>query len=415
MRVKAGEYAPAWHPEQPPVARPPRIERLHQRLFDAIYSRSLVYTACWEDPAVDRQILELGADDEVLVIASAGCNALDYLLAGPRSVHAVDANPRQIALLELKCAALGRLDFSDTFKLFGEGFHPQAREAYWSTLREPLSPFARGYWDAHIDWFRSVRGSFYFHGLAGLVAYAVRGYLKLRPALRGSIEALFEARDLDAQAQIYHREIAPRLWSPLLDRVLSSQLALNLLGVPQTQRRLIVEQHAGGVAGFVRDCVEYVATQLPLHRNYFWRVYFTGRYTRDCCPEYLIEGNARRLRDGLLDRLHLHTATVSEFLRDHDGSISRYVLLDHMDWMGAHTGDALREEWEWILARAAPGARVLLRSAHAQPPYLDALEIGQPRHALHERLRFRGAGLHLLQAQDRVHTYPGLVVADALA
>ena len=38
-----------------------RSDRLHQRLFDALYRRCLVYNACWEDPAVDRQILDIGA------------------------------------------------------------------------------------------------------------------------------------------------------------------------------------------------------------------------------------------------------------------------------------------------------------------------------------------------------------------
>src|SRR5215470_11150417 len=80
-----------------------------QRIFQAIYSRSLVYNACWEDPAVDRQALRITPQDTLLVITSAGCNVLDYALLGPRRVHAVDANPRQTALLELKLAAIRRL------------------------------------------------------------------------------------------------------------------------------------------------------------------------------------------------------------------------------------------------------------------------------------------------------------------
>ena len=64
------------------------LQRTHQRLFDLLYSRNLIYNACWEDPAVDRQALDLGPTDRVLVITSAGCNALDYALDAPRSIHA---------------------------------------------------------------------------------------------------------------------------------------------------------------------------------------------------------------------------------------------------------------------------------------------------------------------------------------
>lgn len=79
-------------------------ERIDERLFQALYSRSLVYNTCWEDPAVDRQALAIDPRDTLLVITSAGRNALDYALLAPRRIHAVDASPRQTALLELKLA-----------------------------------------------------------------------------------------------------------------------------------------------------------------------------------------------------------------------------------------------------------------------------------------------------------------------
>jgi S-adenosylmethionine:diacylglycerol 3-amino-3-carboxypropyl transferase len=41
-------------------------DRVDQKVFDVIYSRSLVYNTSWEDPAVDRQALDLKSDDTVL-------------------------------------------------------------------------------------------------------------------------------------------------------------------------------------------------------------------------------------------------------------------------------------------------------------------------------------------------------------
>ena len=63
-----------------------------QAVFDAICSRALVYNTCWEDPAVDRQVLGIGPDDRMPVITSAGCNVLDYALLGPERIHAVDCS-----------------------------------------------------------------------------------------------------------------------------------------------------------------------------------------------------------------------------------------------------------------------------------------------------------------------------------
>ena len=150
------------------------IDHLDQKVFDAIYSRSLVYNTCWEDPAVDRQALQLTSNDTILVITSAGCNTLDYALQAPRRIHAVDANPRQTALLELKIAGIRGLDFEDFFLLFGHGRHARFRDLYGDVLRRDLSSFAQSYWDKNGAWFcqEDARDTFYYFGLSGMVARA---------------------------------------------------------------------------------------------------------------------------------------------------------------------------------------------------------------------------------------------------
>jgi S-adenosylmethionine-diacylglycerol 3-amino-3-carboxypropyl transferase len=100
------------------VAAPPRKPAVAGRLFNLVYRHNLVYNQCWEDPAVDHAALRLRPRDRVLAITSAGCNVLDYALSGARVV-AVDANPRQNHLLELKLAGIRHLDFDDFFALFG--------------------------------------------------------------------------------------------------------------------------------------------------------------------------------------------------------------------------------------------------------------------------------------------------------
>jgi S-adenosylmethionine-diacylglycerol 3-amino-3-carboxypropyl transferase len=387
-------------------------ERFDQKVFDAIYSRALVYNTCWEDPAVDRLALNIRDDDTMLVITSAGCNVLDYALVGPQRVHAVDANPRQNALLELKLAGIRRLHYDDFFAAFGSGFHPRFRQLYSKELRGELSPFARGFWDKRIDWFGNPMGSFYYHGLSGIVARWFRAYLKVRPRLAASISELFDTRSLDDQRYVYDTRVRPLMWTRGVNWTLSRQLTMSMLGVPHPQRKEVQDQHERGVAGFVRDSVEYVFRQLPVWTNYFWSVYVRGRYTENCCPEYLKRDNFAALKGGLADRIRLHTCTVTEFLQDTDEQISKFVLLDHMDWMSSYYPDALAEEWSFILRRSAPDARIIFRSAHAAPAYLERLELGAGRARLPERLVFHRDLADELQRQDRVHTYAGFHVAD---
>jgi S-adenosylmethionine-diacylglycerol 3-amino-3-carboxypropyl transferase len=395
--------------------KPGLLDKLDQWLFDAIYSRNLVYNACWEDPAIDRQALALGADDTLLAISSAGCNVLDYALLGPKQIFAVDANPRQIALLELKTAGIRQLEFDDFFAIFGSGHHPDFRNLYRNKLREQLSPFAQAWWDKHQDWFAGKHGSFYFHGLSGIVARGVRAYFRLKPGLADSINALLDAKSLAEQQQIYDERVAPQLWTRTVNWIISRQFVMSLLGVPYPQRKLIEAQHEHGISSFIREAVEYVFRQLPLADNYFYRVYITGRYRRDCCPEYLKETGFAALKAGLVDRISLHTTTVTQFLGANPTPISRFVLLDHMDWMSSYYPDALIEEWNAILARATPGARILLRSAQSKPAYLESIRVGAGRNRLREIFEFEDELAGSLQTGDRVHTYAGFVIANAPA
>jgi S-adenosylmethionine-diacylglycerol 3-amino-3-carboxypropyl transferase len=387
-------------------------DAMDQKLFDLIYSRSLVYNTCWEDPAVDRQALDLQSNDRMLVITSAGCNVLDYALTGPARIHAVDANPRQSALLELKLAGIRRLEFEDFFKLFGEGRHADIERVYRQALRHELSPFSRKYWDSNIKWFGhdNPRVSFYYHGLSGVVARGFRGYLQLRPMLRKGINTLIESTSLTEQREIYDRFVQPHLWGPGMNWMLSRQLTMSLLGVPHPQRKEVQRQHLGGVAGFIREAIEYVFRDLPVRSNYFWTLYLRGRYSRDCCPEYLKVDNFLALKRGAADCIFVHTDTVTRFLHGTREPISKFVLLDHMDWMSSYHHEALREEWQEILERAAPDARIIFRSAHQQPAYLDRLRVNG--RLLRDSLNFHDGLARALQTLDRVHTYAGFHIAD---
>ena len=145
--------------------------------------------------------------------------------------------------------------------------------------------------------------------------------------------------------------------------------------------------------------------------NYFWSLYLRGRYSADCCPEYLRPDNFTALKSGLAKRIELHTCTVTDFLQGTRERISRFVLLDHMDWMSGYHPDALAEEWDAIFERATDDARVIFRSAHRKPGYLDGLRLSDGR-VVCDWLNFQEGMSAALQPRDRVHTYAGFHIAD---
>lgn len=386
-----------------------------RRIFGYIHGNHLVYNTCWEDPRLDREVMRLGGDDEVVLITSAGCNALDYALDAPRRIHAVDLNYRQNALLELKLAGIRRLDFESFFGLFGEGGHPDFPRWYHTKLRSELSASACSYWDGRLDFFarRTPEASFYHRGTTGFFARMLVKYLRLARVHADALR-LFSSTTMEEQKEIYLSSIRDRMWRPAIKRALRTDVALSLLGVPKAQRDHLERTCSRDVADFMEDCVEAVFTHLPVGDNYFWRLYLFGRYTRECCPEYLKRENFERLKGGLADRIEIHTGDLAGFLRGHPHSLSRFVLLDHMDWLSHQEPELLRNEWQAIVDRARPGARILWRSGGAKVDFVDPIRVRRGRRTalVGDLLSYDHELAARCHARDRVHTYGSFYVAD---
>ena len=383
----------------PPLPATGRLSRL---LFDAVNRQNLVYNQCWEDPAVDREALALRPEDRVLVITSAGCNALDYALSGAR-VLAVDVNPRQNHLLELKRAGIRALDFGSFFELFGRGGSPRTREIY-AELRPALPVPSREHWDREIRLFEPDRArgkSFYYGGTSGLVALAARAWLRHGARLWSWIERLLDARTLEEQVSLYRAEVRQRLLGEGFLRLVGSPAVMSLVGVPEPQRRMVAG-HPGGFPGYLRDCLDHVMSVALLRENYFWSVYLTGAYTAESCPRYLQEESFARLKAGLVENVSTFTGTVTECCARQEEPITAFVLLDHMDWLAPHPR-LLEEEWNGIFRLAGPGARVIFRSGGSDELFLPLSVL--------RRLRFEHERAAELHRRDRVGTYASFHIA----
>lgn len=384
-------------------------------VFKLCHGNHLVYNTCWEDPRLDREALGLGPGDRVLVITSAGCNALDYALDEPERVDTVDINPRQNALLELKRAAIRRLEFEEFFELFGRG-RTSDWDGVYKRLRDDLPPSVGKYWDKNGKFFlgEGRRPSFYFRGSAGMFAWAINdlyidGYVKIRPA----IERMLSADSIEEQREVYFKEVKPAFWGPWIKWFLRRDATLSLLGVPRAQRKQLERYYPGGIVKFVEDRLDTVFGRLPLKDNYFWRVYLTGEYTRECCPSYLKEPQFNRLKAGLVDRVQAHNASILDHLNKTRRQYSHFVLLDHMDWLAEHLQDVLRTQWQAIVDCSDNGARYLWRGAAVICDFVDPIEVtvdGQTRR-LGELLDYDRELADELHARDRVNTYGSLSIA----
>ena len=153
-------------------------EYAHDLCFKGVHGHRLIYNACWEDPRLDRKVMDLGPASRIAMITSAGCNTLAYLLDDPVEIHAIDLNSRQNAVLQLKIVLIQLGLYEELFALFGLGVCPHFSDLY-KKVREHLPEYARAFWKNKAHYFGSgpIKGSFYFHGASGDVAWLVRSLM----------------------------------------------------------------------------------------------------------------------------------------------------------------------------------------------------------------------------------------------
>lgn len=373
------------------------IEKIKKTVFQKIHTQNLVYNTCWEDPRCDRALLELGPESRVVMLTSAGCNALDYLLDNPASIDCVDMNPRQNALLEFKSAFFQKGNHESLFQFFGHGAHMQAQDVFQEIISPQLQGFSQKYWQQNLHFFQGngLRKRFYWYGSAGSAAFIVKKVLESNPQTRTLIHQLFECDNLEAQRERYH-QLEPRIFNFFTRRLFNSHVFQSMLGVPEIQQNLAKKTYQEGMTGYLKACFQKVFTQIPVSDNYFWKVYLMGAYSVDCCPNYLKKEHFETLKNRV-SRLSTHTDTLSQFLKNNPGQYTHFILLAHQDWMAAHNRPALSEEWQLILQNSAPNARILMRSAAHEVDFIPEF--------VHRKVGFDHPKVAEIQSLDRVGTY----------
>jgi S-adenosylmethionine-diacylglycerol 3-amino-3-carboxypropyl transferase len=350
--------------QKPATTRRGALERLFTLMF-----QGFVYNQIWEDPEVDLAALELKPHHRVLTIASGGCNVLNYLAADPAKIVAVDLNPNHVALTKLKLSALRNLpSYEEFFRFFGQANDRANRTAYDDFLSARLDKVTRSYWEKHIP----LRGrrinmfarNLYRYGLLGRFI----GVLHAVARLHGKkLEPILAARSPAEQRRLFERHIAPLFDYKSIRMLSKSPVSLYALGIPPAQYDELVA--AGDPIAVLRERVERLACDFPIHENYFaWQAFGRGYDIehRAAVPAYLQRETYEFIRTRT-DKVEVHHAALTEFLAQQPAhSMHRYVLLDAQDWMNSEQISAL---WHEIDRTAdTRDARVIFRTAGAASP-----------------------------------------------
>ena len=411
------------------------------------FNGEYIYAFNWEDPKVDRQLLNINKDDVILAITSAGDNILDYLLESPRRIHAVDLNPNQNHLLELKIAAFTALPHSDIWALFGQGHHSNFRSLLIHKLSPHLSSPAFQFWlTNHKNLSSFSSGGLYFTGSSRHALKLIRTLFRLS-GLTSTVRTICTVSTLAEQTDLWPPIRRVLLSWPLHRLLIASEWwAWRAAGVPKTQRDMIVQDyierttqthttnqthtsskpprpshpqqptlpssstsaHTAGSAIYTYLLSTFdplIRTTLLSTQNYFYHLCLLGHYSPHCSPRYLSPKSHSRLSSPpAFSNLRIHTDELLEVIsRMAPSSLTIAIIMDSMDWFDAHTEQG-RKDAEgqvkalWTVLKEKKG-RVLLRSAAVRPWYVGVFERGGFRARCVGRRDVEGVVL------DRVNMY----------
>jgi betaine lipid synthase len=351
------------------------------------FNDEYIYAFTWEDTRVDDRILKITSDDVILAITSAGDNILSYALSGPARIHAVDLNPSQNNLLELKVAAFTALPYTDFWKIFGEGKHPEFRRLLISRLSPHLSSRAFQYWLDNASVFTKRSGKGLYDTGGSRHALRVFTVMTTMLGLRSEVKALLSAKTLNEQREIYHRRIRPLFMSKILAHLVIAQerFLWAALGVPKNQLAMLESDHHGretspaGAKGrgaavwtyMVETLDPIIEETLISMDNPYYMICLNGAYTAACHPAYLSPKAHQKLSRGrAFDGLRIHTDSIDEVVsRLAHGTLTIAVVMDSMDWFDTDGVEA-GAQIESLNRAMKMGGRVLLRSAGETPWYV---------------------------------------------
>jgi S-adenosylmethionine-diacylglycerol 3-amino-3-carboxypropyl transferase len=299
------------------------------------------YANCWEDADVLCQALQPAAGKRILSIASGGDNSF-ALAADGAEVVAVDLSDAQLAMSELKRAAIRALEYDELLAFLG--IRPDDnRLATYSTLAPRLPAAAREFWDARPDEIRAGvvhAGKFerYFETFR-------RRVVPLFHRRRAVLELLSEKPA--EQRRVFYDRVWNNLRWRLMFRLFFSRRVMGLMGRDPEFFRYV----EGSVADRIMRRAEYAFTALPTHSNPYLNFIFTGAFGPRL-PRYLDPARYTALRTAM-DRITLVRGGAEDVAKTH-GPFDGFNLSDIFEYLDPPTCSAM---YGTLLGAARPGAR----------------------------------------------------------
>lgn len=300
------------------------------------------YANCWEDADVLLEGLKIESSDRVLSIGSAGDNSFSLLSEGPELVVAVDINPVQLNLIELKKAAFKTLNYNEFLEFLGFTASTRRLELF-EKVKAELHEELQHFWTERID---EIQHGIIYQGKFERYFQLFRRRILPLVHTKKRIDQLFEEKPAENQASFFHKNWNNRRWR-MLFKLFFSKFVMGRFG----RDPAFLKEVDVVVSEFILAKAAAHLSQTNAQKNYFLHFIMKGNFGNRL-PHYAREENFNKIKSNL-DRLVVFHGLAEEAFEEYT-NFSKFNLSNIFEYMPK---DLFQNVAQNLVENSVPNAR----------------------------------------------------------
>lgn len=300
------------------------------------------YANCWEDADVLLEGLQITEGDKLLSIGSAGDNSFSLLVNDPELVVAVDINPVQLNLIELKKAAIIGLEYDDFLRFLG--FKNCAnRDKLYESIKRNLSQEVQAFWNERLD---QIKSGIIYQGK--FEKYFQLFNSKILPLIhtKKRIANLFINKDGVEQEEYYNSKWNNWRWR-LLFKIFFSKAVMGKAG----RDPAFLKEVKVSVGNFIFDKAAKHLKSKACQENYFLEFILAGSF-QSYLPHYARENNFEKIKANV-NRLTVFKGLAEDAFQQYNG-FNKFNLSNIFEYMDP---DLFKSVAQNLVDNGAPSSR----------------------------------------------------------
>lgn len=308
--------------------------------------KEIHYSQCWEDANLVLEALAIKKSDNVVSITSGGCNTFALASKHPKSIVAVDYNPAQTALAELKYLAIQ--NFARDNYLEFVGVLPSVdRMVYINYLFGSASPELQ---DCIEKSEKLIRAGLIHSGKFEKYLQLFRWIILPLAQTDRTVSEMFNTPDKEKQKNLYDKKWNNWRWR-LFAKLFLSKSVMEGVGRHKNMFTYNTQTTVGDI--YLQRTEEHLQKGATFQNPYLEYI-FTGGFKLNF-PVYLQTDVYKKISQ--YKDIQFKTESLTEYLQSQtDNSIDKFNLSDIFEPMSE---DETEQAFEQILRTAKNGARLL--------------------------------------------------------